>query len=95
MKRRLPARHIVPVDHLLHEDDARRFRHADVGELRDTELWAERVLVEQELARVIFNHARPRFLDPEQTDQQWLAARAGRLRDELAKRRTARGRHAA
>ena len=93
--RRPPTRHIVPVDHLLHEDGARRFRHADLGELSERQLWAERVLVEAELARLIFTESRPRFLDPEQTDLDWLAARSGRLREELAKRRAVKGRHAA
>ena len=93
--RRPAARNVVPVDRFLHEDDARRFQHADLGELEERELWAERTLVEHELARLIFTRARPRFLDSELTDQDWLVARSGRLRDELARRRDRRGRHAA
>ena len=95
MRRHTSARPILPVDHLIHEADACRFRHADLAALEDRELWAERVLVDQELARLIYEHARPRWFDHEQSDQGWLAARSGRLRDELAKRRAARGRHAA
>ena len=85
----------MPPSHLLNEADATRFRHADIGGLSKTELWAERVLVEHELARLIFQRVRPLFLDDTQTDQGWLAARSCRLRDELARRRPTRGRHAA
>ena len=46
MGRRSVARSVVPVDHLLCEDDARRFRHADLGALDERGLWADRVLVE-------------------------------------------------
>jgi len=90
------VRNVVPVDRCLHEDDNRRFRHADLGELSESQLWAERVIVDNELARLIFNRVRPRFLDSQQTDQSWLAARSGRLKDEITRRRDGRGRrHAA
>ena len=92
---RRTARSVVPNAHVLHEGDARRFRHVDLAELSEGQLWAERVMVEHELARLIFTESRPRFLDPEQSDQDWLAARSGRLRDELSKRRAGKGRHAA
>ena len=94
-RRQTTARNVVPVDHLLYEDDARRFEHADLGALEERELWADRVLVEHALARLIFCRVRPRHLDRDQTDQAWLSARSCRLRDELARRRAARGRHAA
>ena len=85
--RRLPGRSVVPAERFLHEDAARRFRHADLETLDEGQLWAERQIVEQELARLIFRGCRARFVDSEQTDQDWLAARAGRLHDELARRR--------
>ena len=88
-------RKVVPVEHLLYEDEARRFQHLDLAELTERELWADRVLVDQELAGLVFNRARPQWFDSEQSDQDWLAARGVRLRDELAKRKARRGRHAA
>jgi len=89
-------RKVVPVEHLLYEDEARRFQlYLDLAELTERELWADRVLVDQELAGLVFNRARPQWFDSEQSDQDWLAARGVRLRDELAKRKARRGRHAA
>ena len=89
-------RKVVPVEHLLYEDEARRFQlYLDLAELTERELWADRVLVDQELASLVFNRARPQWFDSEQSDQDWLAARGVRLRDELAKRKARRGRHAA
>jgi hypothetical protein len=88
-------RKVLPVEHLLYEDEARRFQHLDLAELTERELWADRVLVDQELASLVFNRARPQWLDSEQSDQDWLAARAGRFRDELAGRKDRRGRDVA
>ena len=95
MRRDASARNVVPVDFLLFEEDMLRIRHADLAGLDEQQLWAERVVVEHELARLIFNRIRPVFLDHALTDRQWLAGRAGRLRDEMAKRRATRGRYAA
>ena len=93
--KRPPARSIVPFTHLLHEDGAQRCQHTDLAGLTERQLWAERHVVDNELARLTFNDVRPRRLTDEQTDQGWLASRSCRLRDELAKRRGQRGRHAA
>ena len=95
MRRQTRARPIVPVGHLLHEDEARRCQHVDLAGLTERQLWAEQRIVDNELARLTFNDVRPRRLNDEESDQSWLAARSCRLRDELAKRRAARGRHAA
>jgi hypothetical protein len=92
MRRSGSLRSVVPAERFLHEEDSRRFRHVDLAAFDEAQLWSERRMVEQELARLIFRRARPRLLDPDQTDQDWLAARACRLRDELAKRSAARGR---
>ena len=87
-------RPVFPVRHLLDEDDCRRLHHVDLGGLTERELWAEQRMVENELARLTFNNIRTRRLDDDQTDQDWLAARLCRLRDERAKRKTARDTHA-
>ena len=62
--------------------------------LGDTRL-TQHIFVDQELAGLVFNRARPQWFDSEQSDQDWLAARGVRLRDDLAKRKARRGRHAA
>ena len=87
-------RSVVPVRHLLDEDDHHRFHHVDLGGLTERQLWAEHKIVDAELAILTFNNTRPRRLDGDQTDQDWLDARSCRLGDERTKRRAARGRHA-
>ena len=76
--------------------ETRRFFHQDLEEITPKQLWAERDVIESELASRITYDVRPRVIWAAGDlvyDSDWLEERARRLRAE--ERRRKRSQHAA
>jgi len=66
-----------------------RFTHADIGDLSPSELWAETLTIEAELARRIARRIRPWPLTAWPTavsDREWMIDRLRALRGEMRRR---------
>jgi len=81
---------VIP-DPCVSDVEADRFVHRDIPRLSDRQLWAEKHLIDLELAHVIA-YGKPRLIfcvNELVNDQQWLEERSRRLQTELRRRREA------
>lgn len=79
---------LLPQPGTTYEDDE-RLQHRDLGDLTTDKLWAERQLLAQALARMIFDNSRALlcFVPEPLSAVDWIKARVRLLDAELAKRR--------
>lgn len=85
---RFAKRPLIP-DPFNSEEQARRFQHADLGDLSSRELWSERVMLEVALAARVAQRVRPSILVawPDVVDDRtWLVARIHALIREQQRR---------
>ena len=69
--------------------EAQRFEHLDLASLSERQIWAEKQIVDLQLARLIA-YGRPRLIfcvDDFVHDQEWLEERSRRLQTELRRRK--------
>jgi hypothetical protein len=76
-------------DRLRSFEDDQRYHHHDLKHRTPAQLWAEALILQHALARLVFLDARPLLMDHEtgQTDQRWLRDRIGRIKTALKKPR--------